>query len=157
MASIWVRVFSSRSVYWSSWGAQALHLLEVVDEGRAGFIALEVGHLLGLACQPLGLHKRLELLHRLGEPAYHHRGRVHQPDLAGAFAGLAGKERDGLVHGLLLGAEVKDVAVGLGVVEHPVGARKGLNQAVVLEVLIHVERVQIRRIKAGQQQCPPRW
>ena len=47
--------------------------------------------------------------------------------------------------------EVEDVAVGLGAVEHAVGAGKGLNQAVVLEVLVHVERVQELGIEAGEQ------
>jgi hypothetical protein len=34
---------------------------------------------------------------------------------------------------------LKHIAVGLGAVEHAIGAGEGLNQAVVLEVLIHIE------------------
>ena len=47
--------------------------------------------------------------------------------------------------------EVEDVAVGLGAVEHAVGAGEGLDQAVVLEVLVHIERVQVFGIEAGEQ------
>jgi hypothetical protein len=43
----------------------------------------------------------------------------------------------------LLLAEVEDVAVGLGRVQDPVGAGEGLDQAVVLEVLVDVERVEV--------------
>jgi hypothetical protein len=50
------------------------------------------------------------------------RGLVDQPDFAGLFGLGAGEERDGGVDGVLLLAEVEDVAVGLGVVEHAVGA-----------------------------------
>jgi hypothetical protein len=79
-------------------------------------------------------------------------GLVHQPDFAGLGAGLfAGEEGDGGIHGVLLLAEVEDVAVGLGAVEHAVGAGEGLNQAVVLEVLVHIERVQVFGIEAGEQ------
>jgi hypothetical protein len=51
----------------------------------------------------------------------------------------------------LLLAEIEDVAVGLGVVEHAVGARKRLNQAVVFEVFIDVESVEVFGIEAGEQ------
>jgi hypothetical protein len=56
-----------------------------------------------------------------------------------------------VVHGVLLLAEVEDVAVGLGVVEHAVGARERLNQAVVLEVLVHVQGVEVLGVEAGEQ------
>lgn len=132
-------------------GAQALHLLEALDEGGAGLVALEIRHLLRFAFQALRLHEVLELLHRLGELLGHLGGRIHQPDLARSLACLAGKEGDGLVHGGFLGAKVEDVAVGLGIVEHPVGAGEGLDQTVVLEVLVHVEGVQVLRIETGEQ------
>ena len=81
-----------------------------------------------------------------------HGGLVHQPDFAGLVAGLlAGEQGDGGIDGVLLLAEVEDVAVGLGGVEHAVGAGEGLNQAVVLEVLIDIERVQVFGIEAGEQ------
>ena len=67
-------------------------------------------------------------------------------------AGLfAGEEGDGGIHSVPLLAEVEDVAVGLGAVEHAVGAGEGLDQAVVLEVLVHIERVQVFGIEAGEQ------
>ena len=78
-------------------------------------------------------------------------GFVHQPDFAGAINFLAGEKGDGGIDGVLLLAEVEDIAVGLGAVEHAVGAGEGLNQPVVLEVLVHIERVQVFGIKAGEQ------
>ena len=69
----------------------------------------------------------------------------------GAVGLIAGEQGDGVIDGLLLLAEVEDVAVGLGVVEHAVGARERLDQAVVLEVLIDVEGVQVFGIEAGEQ------
>ena len=68
---------------------------------------------------------------------------VDQPDLAGLVRLRAGEEGDGGIDGVLLAAEVEDVAVGLGVVEHAVGAAERLDQAVMLEVLIDVERVEV--------------
>ena len=52
---------------------------------------------------------------------------------------------------VLLAAEVEDVAVGLGGVEHAVGAAEGLDQAVVLEVLVDVERVEVLAVEAGEE------
>ena len=78
-------------------------------------------------------------------------GLVHQPDFAGLVGLLAGEEGDGGIDGVLLLAEVEDVAVGLGVVEHAVGAGEGLDQPVVLEVLVHVERVEVFGVEAGEQ------
>jgi len=132
-------------------GVQALHLLEQVDELAAGGVALEVGHGFGLVRQPLRLHERIQLLHGRLQLIDDHRSLVHQPDFLGGFGGLAGKQPDGGIHGCLLLAEIEDVAVGFDVVEHAVGARKRLNQAVVLEVLIDVEGVQIFGIEAGKQ------
>ena len=45
----------------------------------------------------------------------------------------------------------KDVAVGLGVVEHPVRPAERLDQAVVFEVLVDIKRVEIFGVKAGQE------
>ena len=42
-----------RSVYWSSWVCSLLHFLEMLDEGGAGVVALEVGHVFGLASRGL--------------------------------------------------------------------------------------------------------
>ena len=64
---------------------------------------------------------------------------------------MAGEESDGRIHRLLLLAEVEDVAVRLGVVEHAVGSRERLNQSVVFEILVHVEGVEVFGIKAGEQ------
>ena len=80
-----------------------------------------------------------------------HGGLVDQPDFAGPVGLRAGEEGDGGIDGVLLLAEVEDVAVGLGGVEHAVGAGEGLDQAVVLEVLVHVERVQVLGVEAGEQ------
>ena len=43
----------------------------------------------------------------------HLRGLVDQPDFAGLVRLRAGKERDGGIDGVLLAAEVEDIAVGL--------------------------------------------
>ena len=118
--------------------ARAVVALEVVDRLRRAGLAV-------------GLHEGLELCDGVVELLDDLGGRVHQPDLARAVHVLAGEERDGVVDRLLLGAEVEDVAVGLGVVQHPVGAREGLNQAVVLEVLVDVQGVEVLRVEAGQQ------
>ena len=81
-----------------------------------------------------------------------HGSLVHEPDFPCLLAGLfPGEEGDGSIHGVLLLAEVEDIAVGLGAVEHAVGAGEGLDQAVVLELLVHVDCVQVFRIKAGEQ------
>jgi len=83
--------------------------------------------------------------------AQHVGSRLHQPDFARVVDLLAGEEGDGFVHLLLLLAEVQHVAVGLAVVEHAVGAREGLDQAVVLEVLVHVQGVEVLGVEAGEQ------
>src|SRR5690625_3351126 len=83
---------------------------------------------------------------------FNHLGRwIHQPYFAGAVDVFAGKECDGVVHGLLLAPKVEDVAVGLGVVEHTIGAREGLNQPVVPEVFVHVQGVEVLGVEAGEQ------
>ena len=76
---------------------------------------------------------------------------VDQPDLAGPVSLRTGEESDGGVDAVLLLAEVEDVAVGLGRVENAVGPGEGLDQAVVLEVLVDVERVEGLGVKAGEE------
>ena len=133
-------------------GFESLHFLEVGDEGGAGGVTLQVGHSGGRAGQALGLHELAQLLNSSFQLLDDHRGLVHQPDFARLFCGLlAAEEGDGGIDRILLLAEVEDVSVGLGAVEHAVGAREGLDQAVVLEVLVHIERVQELGVKAGEQ------
>ncbi len=43
------------------------------------------------------------------------------------------------------------MAVGLGGVEHAVGARERLDQAVVLQVLVDIERVEVMGVESGEQ------
>ena len=82
----------------------------------------------------------------------HHGGLVHQPDFARLLAGfLAAEERNGSIHRLLLLTKIENIAVRLGAVEHAVGARKRLDQTMVLQVLVHIQRVQELGIKTGQQ------
>lgn len=61
------------------------------------------------------------------------------------------KRRDGGIDGLLLGAEVEDVAIRLRVVQHAIGPAERLNQPVMLEILIDVQRVEVFRIEPGQE------
>ena len=133
-------------------GFEALDFLEVAEEGSLGGVALQIRHGGWRAVEALGLHEAIEHLHG-GFPFLDHNGSlVDKPDFPRLLAGLlAGEEGDGGIHGLLLLAEVEDVAVGLGAVEHPVGAGKGLDETVVPQVLVHVERVQELGIEASQQ------
>jgi len=87
------------------------------------------------------------------ELANHDGGLVDEPDGAGLVDLDAGEEGDGGIDRLLLAPEVEDVAVGLGVVQHAVGAAEGLDQPVVLQVLVDVERVQVFAVEAGEEQC----
>lgn len=82
----------------------------------------------------------------------HSRRLVHQPDLAGLLAGfLTREQRDGGIHGFLLLTEIKDVAVRLAAVQHAVGAGKSLDQAMVPQVLVYIECVQILGVKTSEQ------
>ncbi len=113
---------------------------------------LRLAHGVGRAVEALGLHEGVQLLHGGLQFLDDDGSLFHQPDFAGLLAGLfAGEEGDGGIDGVLLLAEVEDVAVGLGGVEHAVGAGEGLDQAVMLEVLVHIERVQVFGIEAGEQ------
>ena len=80
------------------------------------------------------------------------RGFVHQPNFAGFFFALFTREQgNGGIHRVFLRAEVEDVAVGLGAVEHAVGARERLYQTVVLEVFVHIQGVEVFAVNAGEQ------
>ena len=119
----------------------------------AGVVALEVGHVLrGLQSRPWDCMKLVELAARRASSFSMTTGAWSTSQISRACVGLlAGEEGDGGIDGVLLLAEVEDVAVGLGGVEHAVGAGEGLDQAVVLEVLVDVERVQVLGIEAGEQ------
>ncbi len=133
-------------------GLEPLHFLEMVDEGGAGVVALEVGHGFRSAGQALGFHKGVQLLNRALQLSDDHGGFVHEPDFAGFGHGTFPREEsDGGIHGILLLAKVEDIAVGLRAIEHAVGAGEGLDQTVMLEVLVHIKRVQVFGIEAGQQ------
>ena len=133
-------------------GLEALDFLEVVDEGGAGGITAEVGHGLRFGFETLGPHEVVEFPLGGFEAVDDDGCLVHEPDFAGLGAGLfTGEEGDGGIHGVLLLAKVEDVAVGFGAVEHAVGAGEGLNQAVVLEGLVHIESVQVFGIEAGEE------
>gem|GEM_PF-3150498 len=131
---------------------EALDFLEVIDEGGAGFVALEIRHGFRGAVEALGFHEGVELLHGVLQLLDDHGGLLHQPDFAGCIARFfTGEKGDGGIDGVLLLAEVEDVAEGLGAVEHAVGAGEGLDQAVMLEVLVHIERAQVFGIEAGEE------
>ena len=78
------------------------------------------------------------------------RGFVHQPDFA-SFVCLGSREQlDGGVDGVLLLTKVEDVAVGLVAVEDSIGSRERLNQPVVLEVLVDVQRVEVFGVESRE-------
>ena len=95
--------------------------------------------------------KLAEVVDGLSEVVDDHGSLVDQPNLAGPVSLRTGEESDGGVDAVLLLAEVKDLAVGLGRVENAVGAGEGLDQAVVLEVLVDVERVEVHGVEAGEE------
>jgi hypothetical protein len=143
---------SVRSVYWSSWVLSRWTSLKWVMKAARASSPFRLATAEGVQARPWDFMKLVELLHGGLQLLDDHGGLVHEPDFPRLLAGLlAGEEGDGGIHGVLLLAEVEDVAVGLGAVEHAVGAGEGLDQAVVLEVLVHVERVQELGIEAGEQ------
>ena len=76
---------------------------------------------------------------------------VDQPNLPRPV-GLGAREKsNGGVDAVLLVPEVEDVAVGLGRVENAVGTGEGLDQAMMLEVLVDVECVEELCVKAGEE------
>ena len=131
---------------------ESLYFLEVIDEGGLGNIPLEIHHGGRLAFEPLRFHEAAEFLDGGFQLLDDHRGLLDQPDFPRLISSFfPGKKGDGRVHGLLLLAEVENVAVRLGAVKHAIRAGKCLNQAVVLEGLVHIERVQVFGIEPGQQ------
>ena len=132
-------------------GLEALDLLESFDELGAGVVAHQVVDLIGPGFEVLRLHELAEVSDGLLEMVDDDGSLVDQPNLAGSVELGAGEESDGGVDIVLLLAEVEDVAVGLGGVEDAVGAGEGLNQAVVPEVLVDVERVEELSVEAGEE------
>ena len=132
-------------------GLEALDLLEAIDELGAGVVAHQVVHLIGLGFEALRLHELAEVGNGLLEVVDDDGSSCDQPDLACPVSLRTGEESDGGVDAVLVLAEVEDVAVGLGRVEDAVGAGEGLDQAVVLEVLVDVERVEVLGVEAGEE------
>ena len=99
----------------------------------------------------MGLHEIAQLLHCILQLANDDRSLVHQPDFLGRFSGLARKQRNGIIDRILLLTEVKDIAVGLGIVEDTIGTRKRLNQPVVLQILVHIQGIEELGIETGEQ------
>ena len=133
-------------------GLEALDLAKAPNERGAGVVAFQSGHGLGFRLKPLRLHELVELAEG-GLQFLNDFGRgIHEPDFTGLGLVLdAGEKGDGGVHGGLLLAKIKNLAVRFGGVEDAVGARESLNEAVVLQVLIHVEGVEIFRVEAGEE------
>ena len=133
-------------------GLEPLHFLEVIDEDGAGCVALEIRYGLRGAIQALGFQKAVQLLHGILQLFDDDWRLLYQPDFPRLLSGfLAGEEGDGGIHGLLLLAKVEDFSVGLGAVEHAICAGEGLDQAVVLEILVDIERVQVFGIETSEQ------
>ncbi len=116
-----------------------------------GLVSLDIGHLLRGAVQTLGLHKGVQGADRIFQVIDHPGSGINQPDLLGSLRIFPGKEGDCLVHLFFLVAEIKDVAIGLGVVQDAICAGKCLDEAVVFEVLVHIEGVEELGIKAGEE------
>ena len=76
---------------------------------------------------------------------------VDQPDFAGPIRLGARKERDCGIDAGLLPSEIEDVAIRLGRIENAVGAGEGLDQAVMLEILVNVKRVEIHGVETGKK------
>ena len=140
-----------RSVYWSSLRLEPLDLLEPIDELGAGVVAHEVVHLIGLGFEALRLHELAEVIDGLFEVVDDHGSLVNQPNLTGPVSLRTREESDGGVDAVLLLTEIEDVAVGLGRVENAVGAGEGLDQTMVLEVLVDVERVEELGVEACEE------
>ncbi len=78
-------------------------------------------------------------------------GALSTSQISRARSGWAGEKSFKAPTLVLLVPEVEDVPVGLGCVENAVGAREGLDQAMMLEVLIDVECVEELCVKAGEE------
>ena len=130
---------------------EPLDILEPIDELGAGVVAHEVVHLIGLRFEALRLHELAEVIDGLFEVIDDYGSLVNQPNLAGPVSLRPGEQRDGGVDAVVLLAEVEDMAVRFGCVEDAVGAGESLDQAVVFEVLVDVERVEIHGVKASEE------
>ena len=117
----------------------------------AGVVAHQVVHLIGLGFEALRLHELAKVGDGLLEIVDDDGSFFDQPDLACPVSLRTGEESDGGVDAVLLLAEVEDVAVGLGRVQDAVGAGEGLDQAVMPEVLVDVERVEVLGVEAGEE------
>ena len=132
-------------------GPETLNFLEPVYELGTGNVAHQVVYLIRSGFETLRLHKLAEVGNGLCKLVDDDRSLVYQPNLTGPVGLRAREESNGSVDTVLLLAEVENVAVGLGRVENAVGAGEGLNQAMVLEILVDVERVEVHGVEAGEE------
>ena len=131
---------------------QPLYFLEAIDELCPGVVPFQVGNFVRLALQPLRLHELVQVADGLFQLLNDPGGLVDQPDFAGLVFGLrSGEQRDGFVDVRLLIAEIENMPVRLSSVEHAIGPRERLNQPVVFQVFVDIERVEIFGIEASQQ------
>ena len=114
---------------------KALNFFEALDELGAGIVALEVGDGLWRRFKALRCEEVVEVDLGLFELLDDFRSLIDQPYLAGGACLGTGEQGDSFIDVGLLATEVKDVAVGFGVVEDAIGTAKGLDEAVVLEFL----------------------
>ena len=132
-------------------GFQALDLFEQIDELAAGFVTLQIVHVFRGACQTLGVHKGIQLRDCAFQFGNDSRGGIDKPDFSGGVGFFAGKHGYGRINGLFLLAEVQNLAIGLGVVQYAISARKCLNQAMMFEIFVHIQGVEEFGIKTGEQ------
>lgn len=97
------------------------------------------------------LHKGFQLADRRLQFVDNRRYEIYQTDFFSFIDGLAGEQGDGGIDCLLLAAKIQDITPGFAVIEHSVGARESLSQAVVFEVFIDIQGIEVFRIEVGQQ------
>ena len=73
------------------------------------------------------------------------------PDQDRFLGVFVGKEGDGRIGVAFQVAEADDIALGFEIVQGAVGAREGLDQAVVFQIFIDVERVERFGVEAGEE------
>ena len=117
-----------RSVYWSSWVWRRCTSLKCLMKAARASSPLRLATSSGLPRQALRPHEAFKRGLGVFELIDDDGSLIDEPDLAGLFDLHAGEEGDGVIDGLLLAAEVEDMAVGLGVVQHAVGAAECLDQ-----------------------------
>ena len=132
-------------------GLEALDFLEGFTELGTGNVPLQLWHIFWRAGEALGGHEVIELLHGGAELFNDGGGGIDEPDFLTPVLVFAGEELDGFIDPGLLLTEVEDVPVGFGVIEDAVSAGEGLNEAVVFQVLIDVEGIEILGVKAGEE------